>query len=73
MNLELSFGGNVFTGYFSKSETIFGDKIFTASHVYIELNTHQKALANSSPFSSYAGLSYDSSLLTALVRCFDIN
>ena len=62
-----------FTGYFSKSETIFEDEIFTASHVYVEPNTHQKALAKSSLFSSYAGLSYDSSLLTALVLCFDIN
>ena len=62
-----------FTGYFSKSETIFGDEIFTASHVYVELNIHQRALRKSSPFSSYAGLNYDSSLLTALVQCFDIN
>ena len=62
----------IFTGYFSKSETVFGDEIFTASHINVELNTHQKALAKSYPFSSYSGLSYDSSLLTALVSCFHI-
>ena len=59
-----------FTGHLSKSETIFGDQIFTAFYIYVELNTHQRALAKSSPFPSYAGLSYDSPLLTALV--FDI-
>ena len=53
-------------------ETIFGDEIFTAFHIYVELNTHQRALAKSSPFLSYAGLSCDSPPLTALVRRFDI-
>ena len=61
-----------FTGHLSKSETIFGDEIITAFDMYVELNTHQRALAKSSPFLSYAGLSYDSPLHTALVRRFDI-
>ena len=61
-----------FTVHLSKSETIFWDEIFTAFHTYVELKTHQKALAKSSPFPSYAGLSYDSPLLTVLVRRFGI-
>ena len=65
-------GSDIFMGHFSKSETNFGDEIFTAFHIYVELNTHQRALAKSSLFSSYAGLSYHSPLLTALVQRFDI-
>ena len=61
-----------FTVHVSKSEIIIGDEIFTAFHTYVELNTHQRALAKSSPFPSYAGLSYDNPLLTALVWHFDI-
>ena len=61
-----------FTVHLSKSETIFLDEIFKAFHTYVELNTHQWALAKSSPFPSYVGLSYDSPLLTALVLRFVI-
>ena len=53
-----------FTGHLPKSELVLGDEIFTF-HIYVELNTH-------SPFPGYAGLSYDSPLLTTLVQCFDI-
>ena len=60
-----------FMGHLSKSETVYGDEIFTAFHIYDELSTHQRALAKSS-FLSYASLSYDSSHLTELVQCFDI-
>ena len=45
---------------------------FIYIYIYVELNIHQRALAKSSPFPNYAGLSYDSPLLTALVRRFDI-
>ena len=29
-----------FIGHLPKSETVFGDEIFTVFHIYIELNTH---------------------------------
>ena len=61
-----------FTGHLSKSETVFGDEIFTAFHIYVELNTNQRALTKSSPFPSYVGFSYDIPLLTALAQHFDI-
>ena len=60
-----------FTEHLSKSETVLGYEIFKAFHIYVELNTHERALGKSSLFSSYAGLSYDCSLVTALVWCFD--
>ena len=58
--------------HLTKSETVFWDEIYTELYIYVELNSHQRALAKSSPFPSYAGLSYDSTLLTALVWRFDI-
>ena len=48
-------------GHLSKSETVFEDEIFTVFHIYVELKTHRRIL-----------YFHDSSLLTALVQCFDI-
>ena len=62
----------LFTGHLSKIEEVFGNQIFTAFQIYVEVNIHQMALEKSSPFSSYATLSYGSSLPTALLWCFDI-
>ena len=44
-----------------------GNEFFTAFHIYVELNTRQRALAKSS--SSYA--SYDNLPLTGLAQFFD--